>query len=1231
MKTKITLMALSVLSGIMSVFAQNACTDWNGYVDSKNTNGTGYFTLISGFEENAAQTYHYSGPGKVSQVRVYGEYAFFTGGVPLRASVYNVDANGRPTSLLQSVDFAWWWFDNASEYKTISFGSGVSVSNDFAIVVSLRSGFPMGNAFRVKYTGDGEGLGEDLASLAGTSTGTNWTSAADNFNHDGDFYLVPQMTNFVSASFEASEFCVSSSEVVSFSNSSEFTMDSMFNIIGLDGYSGSQNYYTWNFGDGSPETNVANPSHSYTAAGVYTVSLTASVDGWEGVCSDVYTTQISVGLAVTATSVQNATCNGLSNGSATASPAGGASPYTYSLDGLSYQSGSTFNGLAAGTYALYVKDALGCVNSVSFTVTQPSAVVIASATSTNASCGSDNGSILVTATGGTGALQYQLNSSAFQSTGAFSDLDADSYVVTVKDANNCSVAVLVNVNNSGAPSLSILSTTNVSCNGGNDGSLILNATGGTGTLQYSIDGGDNFQTSGSFPSLEAGTYAVLVKDNAGCTNGFTVVISEPASISFTVTSSSVSCFDGTNGSITVTSATGGIGTFSYSIDGTNYQSGAVFNGLAAGTYTVYIKDVASCISSTTATVTEPALLTVSAATTAASCHGSEDGVITASGAGGLGGYSFSLDGESFQPSGVFSNLIAGTYTLTIQDKNKCTSTISVTISEPTQIMATVNTTNSTCGNSNGGFLVTASGGSGAGYEYSIDGINFNTNGSFSGLLSGTYYILVLDNTECGWIFSATIIDSDGPAIGSVSHTNVSCNGGADGTITISGVTGGTGVLEYSINGTSWQPTAVFSGLSAGSYTVSVRDANGCTGTATAVLTQPNALTVSTNISDANCFGDNSGEVTILASGGAGTLAYSIDGGNTFQSSNGFDGLTAGLYNVIIRDGAGCITSVTFALSQPPAIEITTGFLNVTCNGAGDGRIFVNATGGTGDIEYSIDAVNFQPTHMFSNLDGGFYVVVARDENGCRTSAFVLVDEPAPLIVYYEVSDISCYAGNDGVIDLTVAGGTAPYAFDWSSFAVSEDIFNLPAGEYAVHVTDANGCNTDNSFTLTEPSDPIIVNGVVTNASGSPANNGAIDITVTGGEEPYSYSWSSGENTEDLTGIAPGVYVVTITDKNGCTTLEFYVVSNETGISEANTISANISVYPNPANDQVVVEANGYTIESVMLVDALGQTLFVSQPLVNKVQLDLSTVSPGAYFVQLMINDQLITKRMNVIK
>jgi hypothetical protein len=245
--SRITIAVFFIFSFYSLLEAQStACADLNGYVASKNVGGTSYYNLQNGSEEKAAQTYFYSGPGKLSQVRVYGNFPS-TGGVPLRISVYQIDANKRPTTQLAFADAVFWSSDNSTGYITVSMPNGGTVLNgNFAIGIAIRNAWPYGNLFQLKYTGDGEGLGADLASLAGTSTGNNWTSAMNSFGKNGDFYVVPRMTSILSSDFDMSATCINTGGTISMTNNSELSKDSMFNRIGLGNYMGTSHYYTWN-------------------------------------------------------------------------------------------------------------------------------------------------------------------------------------------------------------------------------------------------------------------------------------------------------------------------------------------------------------------------------------------------------------------------------------------------------------------------------------------------------------------------------------------------------------------------------------------------------------------------------------------------------------------------------------------------------------------------------------------------------------------------------------------------------------------------------------------------------------------------------------------------------------------------------------------------------------------------------------------------------------------------
>lgn len=1227
---KLTQTMFVFLLGLTGMSAQSSCPDLNGYVDSKNTAGTGSYTLQLGQEEKAAQTYHYSGPGKIFSVRVYGNYPSLGGGVPLKVGIYDVDASGRPTTAIQTTNTTWWWFDNFAGYMTVNFGGGgVNVSNNFAVTVEVRTASPWGSSFQLQYTGNGEGLGEDLASLAGTSTGNNWSSAMTAFNKDGDFYLIPRMNNFITSAFTPSTHCVAVSTPVIFTNESSMTTDPMFNTIALPSYSGSLNFYDWDFGDGSPVSHVVNPSHSYATAGSYTVTLTCNIDGWNTDCSVTTSQVISVGLGATATAT-SASCNGSADGSVTLTGSGGSTPYTFSLNASAYQGSGVFSNLPAGSYTGNVMDNQGCISSATVTITQPTAITISNIASTNSSCGSSDGALLISATGGTGTLQYQLDANPFQSSPQFSNLSSGFYTVTVKDANGCTTSMQTLVNDQGAPSLQILSQTNVSCYGGNNGSLVLLGTGGSGTLQYSVNGGITWQTSGSFPSLTAGLHLVMVKDANGCTFAMKVYIMQPSAISFVVASTPATCNGDNDGTITVSSAIGGTGAFSYSIDGTNYQSGSSFTGLTAGNYTVYVRDVASCVATSTISITEPTALTATVVPTNAGCNGEYTGSLVVNAAGGSPAYIYSIDGEFFQADNTFSELNAGTYSVTIRDAHGCQFVISATVAEPTPVTASITTGSSTCGNANGTLLAVAAGGSGSGYTYSIDGTNFSPNGSFSGLSSGNYNIVVHDGNGCGNVFVASIVDANGPTFTSVSHTDLSCNGSADGTITVNSVSGGSGTLQYSVDGSVWQTSQNFTGLAAGTYSVLVKDANGCVGQTSITLTEPTAITVTTVVTDVTCNGSSSGSITVNAAGGSGTLAYQLYGHTGYQASNVFNNIPAGLYMVVVRDAAGCIGYIYATVTEPSAIIIGAGVLNVSCNGGSNGAIYVNANGGTGTLQYSLNGVTYQSSTIFTGLTAGNYTIYVKDASGCVVTAPKTVTQPAVLSVASSVSDVMCAGGNDGVIDLTVYGGVYPYTFDWSNNASTEDVFNLASGTYSVTVTDDNGCVNTQSFTINQPVNPLIVNGVITNASSQTASDGSIDITPTGGNGPYTFLWSNNATTEDLTGLTPGVYTVMITDANDCSTSGTYTVSFAIGIA-TQSVAEGISLYPNPAHENFTIDAGINTVDKLEVMNVLGQVAYAAEPKTTKVQVSTDSFTPGIYFVRIYSKGEVITKRVEVSK
>ena len=1155
---------------LMAGGSGNWCEDWNGYVDHKNIGMYGSYSLTGGNEEWAAQTYHYDGEGAIAQIRIYGNVPFpwVYQGTNLRIGIYDVDVNNRPTTLRRTLYTTWYAYHNQIGYLNVWVPRGEYINDNFAISVEVAdvSQFPFGDVFNLAYTGNGEGGAEDLASLAGTSTGFNWASARTVFNKDGDFRIEPKLINFMGPNFSADKICVDVGETVNFTNLDSVTVQNgMFNKINLPGHSSSYSVFNWDFDDGGTAS-TPNASHAWTSPGVYEVELTSIVEGWNTVCDYSWTLQVSVGLDVTASNISNVTCAGGHDGSIVATGSGGDGFYEYSLDGIYWMSNPNFNGLDAGNYTLWVQDGMGCTGSTNFQINEPAAILFSSTSSTSAACGMSNGSISATATGGSGSLEYSIDGMTWQSNGSFSGLSGGVYEVQVRDisAPTCSLSEYITVSDQGAPSLALISYTNASCYGATDGSIVLLGSGGSGTLQYSIDG-QNFSALGTFSNLGAGIYMCEVKDASGCTDGFSFEITEPPAMSLVVKGAGVSCFGGSDGLVEVLQSTGGTGTHTYSINGSIFQSGLTFSGLLAGSYIITAKDIAGCTVTESVIITEPPAINVSATAVDAGCFGYADGSISVNASGGTGSFVYSINGQDWQPASEFSALDAGTYTIWVMDENRCQATTSATVGEPSQVAASIVTTNSTCGNANGGILAVGAGGSGSGYQYSIDGQNWNSTGLFTNLIDSTYLVLIEDGAGCSNVFTATITDADGPTITGVSFTNVTCNGGNDGTITINSTSGGTGTLEYSADGGPWQLSNMLTGLGAGSHTVVVRDANGCSGDTTLSLSEPAAIVVNTTVVHVDCHGDAAGEVAIAAAGGAGTLAYSLDG-ITWQSSNSFTGLVAGDYTAWVKDAGGCTNTDDFQVNEPDAIVLNGGSLNVTCYGAEDGQIAGSATGGVGSFTYSLDGITYQSTGLFTGLSGGFYTLYAKDGNDCVEFTFISISEPTPLDLIYNVSDVSCSGGDDGVIDIAPFGGVGPYSYRWSNASSNEDIFNLESGSYDVIVTDANGCQYFDTFYVAEPLLPIIVNAVVNDASGPASTDGSIDLTVTGGTSPYTYSWSNGATTEDLTGMSPGTYTVVITDASGCSTFEFYSIDYTVGMEELVDPAA-ITLYPNPATNR----------------------------------------------------------------
>lgn len=977
-------------------------------------------------------------------------------------------------------------------------------------------------------------------------------------------------------------------------------------------------------------------------------------------------------------------CNGGATGTAFAAVTGGTAPYDY-LWAPGGSTNDTIFGLISGSYSVGILDDNGCTASSSITINEPAVIDITNVTPVNLICfnGTD-GSITITTTGGSGIMEYSIdNGVTYQFSNAFTGLIAGTYNVKVKDANNCTLAyasnpVVLTQPASGVDITTVLATDNT-CFDGSAGTITVSASGGTGVLQYSIDNGANWQLSNAFSGLIAGNYTVKVKDANECAYAYAsnpVIIGEPTEITYTnVTFTEPLCNGALTGSITIT-ATGGTGTLEYSIDnGTTWSTSNIFNAVSGGSYTLVVKDANGCevayLSNPLVVTQPPAVAITNVAVVDILCFGGNNGSITVTATGGSTALLYSIDnGTTFQASNAFSGLIAGNYPLVVKDSNNCTLAYAsnpVVIGGPTAALSITNvvSTDVNCyGVNDGTITITATGGTPP-YQYSINnGGTWQISGNYTGLFAASRIVMVKDLNGCTatWSSNPVVITMPATAIANptVTSTNVLCLNGSDGSITMS-TTGGTPGYEYSIdNGITYQTSGFFGGLPNGSYTLKVKDANGCIKAYASnplVISEPaTAVSVSNAVgTDLICNSGADGSIMVTATGGTGALQYSADNGVTWTTNSTITGLAAGDHYIRVKDANGCTDIYTgnpITLTEPIPIIITgISTTDVLCNGSTDGSIEVYGIGGTGILEYSIDGgLTWQSGYSFTGIPAGSYTVMTKDDNNCTmaySSNPVIINEPDAInISNVGVTDNLCYGTSTAVIDITAIGGTGilEYTINNGLSWTSANLFTgLMAGTYNIRVRDENLCTRDyyaNPVVITDPDQIIIVNVDSTNVTSYGGHDGTIQVVAYGGTGVLQYSVNNGTTWQVgnlFIGLITGGYYVQVKDANGCIVTygtNPVIINEPDGINENEGASA-VSVYPNPTESEITIQGTFQdeilsieilTIEGKLL-DMVSIDDFVANNMTAKYV--FAAEVKGIYFVRLITTNNVYLKKISV--
>ncbi len=866
----------------------------------------------------------------------------------------------------------------------------------------------------------------------------------------------------------------------------------------------------------------------------------------------------------------NVACRGAGTASATVTGSGGGLPYTYNWNPTG-QSTQTAIGLLSGSYTATVTDVHGCTATVSANITEPPTDVSISVSAIgNVSCnGGSDGSATVSGAGGVGSITYSWSSG--QTTAAISGLSANNYTVTVTDANGCTAQQSIVINQPSTLNASISSFQNVSCQNNANGSISTSVNGGTGPYTHHWSNG---ASTDNITGLGPGTYTDTIRDTKGCTRIISQVITEPGSSvgipSSSVSTSDVSC-NGLSDGVANVNPVGG--TFPYTVTWSNGDIGLTADSLPAGNYNVHIVDGNGCTFDSIITIDEPDVLVSSFINVSTSpsgsnirCFGDTTGRVRVVLTGGTPPFTYAWSNGATIDS--INNVGAGTYNVQVTDDNGCTTADTITLTQPSAILDdSLLVKHVGCkGESSGGIRAVTFGGSPS-YTY-VWSSGTSVMDSIGDLPAGFYQVTISDTNNCQLIDTVTIQEPDtivpliSPStyIGSV---NIGCNGDSTGSATIN-VIGGTPPFTYLWSTNSTDSFA--SGLSAGTVSVRVVDANGCSIIRDTNLVEPLPFFYGPTVHQPECYGSNDGYIILNTSGSTGPYTYNWSNSGTTDSVGS---LTSGFYSVIVLDANNCRDSLAYTLTDPDSITVHAtvsdfqGFNN-RCNGDSSSFITVNPTGGTGFFTYLWS--NSATTDSIGNLPSGNYSVTITDGNGCTQDTSFNIIQPPPLnnnvtlSVFSGGANVSCNGFIDGVAHANPGGGVPPYQYLWSNGDVADSAVGLGAGAHSVMVTDSNGCSISMPFTLTEPV-PVSLSSTLSDFNGfntacSGDSSGCITVNTAGGTMPYSYIWDVIDTitTPTVCNLPADTFNLRILDANGCQLDTFFILSMPPPVNTGSVVS-----------------------------------------------------------------------------
>jgi large repetitive protein len=898
------------------------------------------------------------------------------------------------------------------------------------------------------------------------------------------------------------------------------------------------------------------------AAATYVVTATDS----KGCTSTASHTFITPNAPTDTIVVTNASCNGVCDGTATASPTG-FGPFTYAWSCPNNSSTSNVaTGLCAGPCSVIITDVNGCVATVNFTVTQPAALAGLTISHINpTSSVVNNGSVTAAnMTGGTAPYKYFLDSAGVtlagpQTSPTFGGLHAGLYCISATDSNNCDTLRVCDTLTSPTILNCVAIAKPQDCFGSLVGSNITVITSGSVpnyTYSTSLLPVSGYISAGTdtaiYSPVAAGSYTFQVKAANGDSAVCSVTVNPVTVITPTITSVNPGCLNN-NGSITVAAA-GGTGIKNAQL----FQGGlpvtsvsattATFSTLASGTYQVVVTDSKNCAITNTVTLTLPTALVIdSASATAASCIPGSDGCIKFKVLNATGVLSVVINGgvPTYQSATSYNVCTygVGSYNIVVTDTaSKCSvlTTIVVPVSPKPTISITGQTPTNCVLPCNGTATASAINGVGP-YTYSSNTGGFGASTTLTALCFGTNTIIVQDSKGCKDSATINIINANAPTLTVTAKTTPICYGDSNATVTF---TTNADTIKYSGtagNGILTNPIGtIISGLKPGTLLISAISTNGCIKDTTITIDTIAKMILTLGKTDPTCYGSANGVITTAITGGTGAITYTMvdSNGATFAVPASLNAIPAGCYTMTATDVTSCTTTASICLTAPDSISISVSNIVVpTCFGLCNGSANVSITGGTPVYTVTVTAPASATTIPVYNTTGnaiaitslcnGTYTVNITDANNCVKTKMFIVSEPTAIVIdSIKIVDPTC-AGNDGAVTVYASGGTGLKTTNIGSTTVTQgtQITGLSAGSILVSILDANNCLKDTTIVLANPVRPTLTIASQTATSCAPIN-GSVTLNVANANGPYTIAPAT-------TGLAVGPTTFIVTDSLGC--------------------------------------------------------------------------------------------------